>query len=151
MREHLQTPDRILIVDDTPSALKALRPHVMGRLVVVFGAGGDRDRTKRPLMGRAAAEHADLAIVTDDNPRSEASSHIIDHILQGFQQPQRVQIIPGRAQAIRETISAASAGDVILLAGKGHETYQEINGVRHPFNDLEQARQALDAWEASHV
>ncbi len=143
--DYAHTPDAL------QKALAALRAHVHGRLTCIFGCGGDRDSGKRPLMAQAAEQGADAVIVTDDNPRTEASARIIEHIMQGFEQPQRVRVMPARAEAIRETIAAATAGDVILLAGKGHETYQEINGVRHPFNDLEQARQALAGWEVSHA
>ncbi|UAW99002.1 UDP-N-acetylmuramoyl-L-alanyl-D-glutamate--2,6-diaminopimelate ligase [Halopseudomonas nanhaiensis] len=143
--DYAHTPDAL------QKALDALRAHVHGRLTCVFGCGGDRDTGKRPLMAQIAEQGADQVVVTDDNPRTEPSARIIEHILQGFAQPQRARVIPDRAAAIRDTITAANAGDVILLAGKGHETYQEINGVRHPFNDLEQARQALTTWEVSHA
>ncbi|SDR76436.1 UDP-N-acetylmuramoylalanyl-D-glutamate--2,6-diaminopimelate ligase [Halopseudomonas xinjiangensis] len=143
--DYAHTPDAL------QNALAAVRAHVHGRLTCVFGCGGDRDAGKRPLMAQAAEQGADAVVVTDDNPRSEASDRIIEHIMQGFEQPQHVRIMPARAEAIRETIAAATAGDVILLAGKGHETYQEINGVRYPFNDLDQARQALAGWEVSHA
>ena len=143
--DYAHTPDAL------HKALEALRAHVGGKLICVFGCGGDRDSGKRPLMARVAEQGADEVVVTDDNPRTEASAQIIEQIMQGFTQPQRASVIPARAEAISQSITTASVGDVILLAGKGHETYQEINGVRHPFNDLEQARQALAKWEASHA
>jgi UDP-N-acetylmuramoyl-L-alanyl-D-glutamate--2,6-diaminopimelate ligase len=120
-----------------------------GRVTVVFGCGGDRDRAKRPIMGRIAIELADMAIVTDDNPRTEASADILQEILQGIlpydPQMERHAAIADRATAIRTAISLAKEKDVVLIAGKGHETYQEIHGVRHPFDDVREARDALGA------
>jgi UDP-N-acetylmuramoyl-L-alanyl-D-glutamate--2,6-diaminopimelate ligase len=142
--------DRPLVVVDyahTPDALEkvllALREVVPpgGKLVCVFGCGGDRDRGKRPLMGGVASRLADRAIVTSDNPRSEEPLAIIDEILAGMNE--RYQVEPDRAAAIEMAVGAAAAGDVVLLAGKGHEDYQEIQGVRYPFSDLDVARRAL--------
>lgn len=150
--------DRPLVVIDyahTPDALEkalaAVRAHVQGNLTCVFGCGGDRDNGKRPLMGQIAERNADRVLVTDDNPRSESSQHIIDQILAGMQRPESVSVTANRAEAIRTSILQAQAGDVILLAGKGHETYQEIDGVRHPFSDIEQAANALQEWEVAHA
>ncbi|SEK99983.1 UDP-N-acetylmuramoylalanyl-D-glutamate--2,6-diaminopimelate ligase [Atopomonas hussainii] len=148
--------DKPLVVVDyahTPDALEkvleALRPHCHGRLLCLFGCGGDRDRGKRPLMAQIAERLADQVIVTDDNPRTEAPEQIFADIQQGFSDAGGVQVIAGRAAAIAQTIAAAKAADVVLLAGKGHEPYQEINGVRHAFSDLEQAQAALEGWEAA--
>ncbi|WP_082050076.1 UDP-N-acetylmuramoyl-L-alanyl-D-glutamate--2,6-diaminopimelate ligase [Pseudomonas saudimassiliensis] len=143
--DYAHTPDAL------EKALAALRAHVAGRLVCVFGCGGDRDRGKRPLMGRIAEQGADLVVVTDDNPRTEVSAAIIDEILAGIEQPQQAIVIANRAEAINQTIARAEPGDVILLAGKGHETYQEIHGVRHPFSDIEQAKRALQHRENHHA
>ena len=122
--------------DSVATALRALRPHVMGRLHVVVGAGGDRDRSKRPLMGRAAAEHADIVIVTDDNPRSESPGAIRAAVLEGCPEAEE---IGDRAEAILRAVDALEPGDALLIAGKGHESGQEVNGVVYPFDDVEQA------------
>ena len=116
-----------------------------GRVIVVFGAGGDRDRLKRPLMGSAASRMADLAIVTSDNPRSEDPMVIIDEILSGVSDGDRdrVEIEPDRAAAIRLGISLAEPGDMVIVAGKGHETYQLIGDEVLPFDDREVARSIL--------
>lgn len=143
--DYAHTPDAL------EKALAALRAHADGRLTCVFGCGGDRDTGKRALMGRVAEQLADQVVVTDDNPRSEASATIIAQILQGVERADAVRVIANRAQAISESITQAQAGDVILLAGKGHETYQELNGVRHPFSDIEQAERALKQWETAHA
>jgi UDP-N-acetylmuramoyl-L-alanyl-D-glutamate--2,6-diaminopimelate ligase len=130
----------------TPDALErllaALRPHTAGRLVVVFGAGGDRDRGKRPLMGAAAARLADLAIVTDDNPRSEDPATIRAAILAAC--PGALEI-GDRAQAIAAGLAALRAGDVLAVAGKGHEQGQTISGTVVPFDDVEVVRHLLGA------
>jgi UDP-N-acetylmuramoyl-L-alanyl-D-glutamate--2,6-diaminopimelate ligase len=141
--------DPLVVVDyaHTPDALEnalaALRPTAVargGRLVAVFGCGGDRDSGKRPQMGAIAERMADRALVTSDNPRSEAPRGIIDDILTGMT---HAEVEIDRAIAIERVITEAEAKDVILLAGKGHEPYQEIAGVRHPFSDVEQAKAAL--------
>ncbi len=130
--------------DALRNALGVLRPLTKRRLIVVFGCGGDRDRSKRPRMAMAAAEFADLIIVTSDNPRHEDPLAIIDGILAGFDADarRRVTVEPDRAQAITEALSAAEEGDVVLLAGKGHETYQLIGERRIHFDDVEVALQA---------
>lgn len=143
--DYAHTPDAL------EKALAALRAHVQGKLTCVFGCGGDRDTGKRALMGRVAEQGADQLVITDDNPRTENSASIIEQILQGIEQPQAIRVIANRAQAINSSITQAQAGDLILLAGKGHETYQEINGVRQPFSDIEQAERALQQWEAAHA
>lgn len=126
-------------------ALQALRPHVMGRLVVVFGAGGDRDRAKRPLMGKAAADHADIAYVTDDNPRSEDPADIRRAVMAACPEAHEV---PDRAEAILRGVDALGPGDALLIAGKGHETGQIIGDTVYPFDDVEQASVAIAALEA---
>jgi UDP-N-acetylmuramoyl-L-alanyl-D-glutamate--2,6-diaminopimelate ligase len=135
--DYAHTPDAL------ENVLQALRPVAAargGRLAVVFGAGGDRDPTKRPLMGAIAARLADQVLITSDNPRSEEPLLIIEGIRQGA--PDR-EVEPDRARAIERIISTADTKDVVLIAGKGHETYQEIKGRRTHFSDEEQARAAL--------
>lgn len=134
--DYAHTPDGLETV------LKALRPHVAGRLVVVFGAGGDRDRTKRPLMGRAAASLADLAIVTDDNPRNEDPAAIRAEVLAGAVGARE---IGDRREAIRAGVAELSEGDVLVVAGKGHEQDQIIAGVTHHFDDVAEVALALEA------
>jgi UDP-N-acetylmuramoyl-L-alanyl-D-glutamate--2,6-diaminopimelate ligase len=129
------------------TALRAARGITEGRVLVVFGAGGDRDRGKRPLMGKVAVELADLAIVTSDNPRSEDPLSIIQDVLQGA--GVGVEIDPDRRTAIQRAVELAAPGDVVLIAGKGHEQGQEISGVVHPFDDRTVAREALAALAAS--
>jgi UDP-N-acetylmuramoyl-L-alanyl-D-glutamate--2,6-diaminopimelate ligase len=123
------------------STLRDLRPR---RLLVVFGCGGDRDRAKRPLMARAAEQLADYAIVTSDNPRSEDPEAILSDILQGMRGSAH-ETITDRKEAIHRAISLAESGDIVLIAGKGHENYQEINGQRTAFDDVSVARNAIEA------
>jgi UDP-N-acetylmuramoyl-L-alanyl-D-glutamate--2,6-diaminopimelate ligase len=139
--DYAHTPDAL------EKALEALRPTVAAghRLVCVFGCGGDRDAGKRPLMGQAAAALSDHVIVTSDNPRSESPRAIIDQVLAGISGD--AEAIEERQVAIFAALHQSRPGDVVLLAGKGHETYQEIAGVRHPFSDREVARAALADWE----
>jgi UDP-N-acetylmuramoyl-L-alanyl-D-glutamate--2,6-diaminopimelate ligase len=111
----------------------------------VFGCGGDRDASKRPLMAAVAEKNADRVVVTSDNPRSEKPEAIISQILAGLSHRDRVEVQADRARAIAESIAAAAPADVILLAGKGHEDYQEIAGVKHPFSDQAHATRALEA------
>lgn len=127
--------------DALEKALLALREQAQGRLVCVFGCGGDRDKGKRPLMAEVASRLADKVIVTSDNPRSESPAAIIAEVIAGLHGPSQVE--PDREQAIVQAIRHAHAGDVVLIAGKGHEDYQEINGVRHPFSDAAVAAHAL--------
>jgi UDP-N-acetylmuramoyl-L-alanyl-D-glutamate--2,6-diaminopimelate ligase len=127
--------------DALAKAIEALRPYVRGRLVVVFGAGGDRDHGKRPLMGAIAAEMADRVIVTDDNPRSEEPAKIRAAILAAA--PGAIEI-GDRGEAIRRAIGALSAGDVLLIAGKGHETGQIVGKQTLPFSDHEAVAAALE-------
>ncbi|MFC5694002.1 UDP-N-acetylmuramoyl-L-alanyl-D-glutamate--2,6-diaminopimelate ligase [Pseudomonas sp. GCM10022186] len=143
--DYAHTPDAL------EKVLQALRPHVRGRLLCLFGCGGDRDRGKRPLMAEVAERLADHVLVTDDNPRSEEPGQIFDDIRPGFADAAGVEFVAGRGQAIARLIGSAGIDDVVLLAGKGHEDYQEISGVRHPFSDLDEAANALDAWEVPHA
>lgn len=142
--------ERPLVVVDyahTPDALEhalmALREHVGGRLICVFGCGGDRDRGKRPLMGAIAERLADRVIVTDDNPRSESGERIVEEILAGMRHADRARVIRDRAAAIDTGIGEALAGDLILIAGKGHETYQLVGDEVLHFSDREQVEKAL--------
>jgi UDP-N-acetylmuramoyl-L-alanyl-D-glutamate--2,6-diaminopimelate ligase len=130
--------------DALETALKALRPHVLGRLIVVFGAGGDRDRAKRPLMGKAAVEHADIVFVTDDNPRSENPGDIRAEIMTACPNANE---FGDRAAAILAAVDTLQAGDALLIAGKGHETGQIIKDQILPFNDAEQASMSVAALD----
>jgi UDP-N-acetylmuramoyl-L-alanyl-D-glutamate--2,6-diaminopimelate ligase len=136
--DYAHTPDALR------TAISALRPHVMGRLVVVFGAGGDRDRGKRPKMGQAVAELADVAIVTDDNPRSEDPAAIRAMVLEGC--PEATEV-GDRAEAILRGVDALEPGDALLIAGKGHETGQTVGATVYPFDDVEQASVAVAALD----
>jgi len=136
--DYSHTPDAVA------TALQALRPHVMGRIVVVFGAGGDRDRGKRPLMGQAASAHADLAYVTDDNPRSEDPAAIRAEVMGGC--PEAIEV-GDRAEAILRGVDALGPGDALLIAGKGHETGQIVGDAVYPFDDVEQASVAVAALD----
>lgn len=139
--DYAHTPDGLETV------LKALRPHTEGRLLVVFGAGGDRDRTKRPIMGGIAARLADVAIITDDNPRSEDPAAIRAEVQAGA--PSALNIGDRRA-AIRHGVSLLGPGDVLVVAGKGHEQGQTVAGVTHPFDDVVETAAAL-GQEAAHA
>ncbi len=141
--DYAHTPDAL---ENALGALRATAAARGGRLVAVFGCGGDRDKGKRPQMGAVAERLADRALVTSDNPRSEVPLAIIDDIRAGMTRP---EVVVERAEAIRQAVLEADARDVILLAGKGHEPYQEIAGVRYPFSDVEQALAALEARRAS--
>lgn len=149
----------LVVVDyaHTPDALEqvlgALRPHVApdGRLLCLFGCGGDRDAGKRPLMAEVVGRLADAAVVTDDNPRSEDPANIRAEVLSGFSADAAVTEVAGRAAAIAHIIAQARREDVVVLAGKGHEDYQEIKQVRQHFSDIEQAQQALAAWQVDNV
>lgn len=129
--------------DALAGTLQTLREVVSGRLICVFGAGGDRDRHKRPLMGREVENGADLAIVTDDNPRNEDPKAIVNDILAGFLSPAAAEVVPDRSRAIARALELARPGDGVLIAGKGHEQYQIIGSGRHHFDDVEVARQWL--------
>lgn len=141
--DYAHTPDALETV------LKALRPHAAGRLIAVYGCGGDRDPGKRPLMGAIAERGADRVVVTSDNPRSESPQAIVDQIVAGLAVPQAARVVIDRAAAIAEALDEAAAQDVVLLAGKGHEDYQEVAGRRFPFSDRAQAQAALGARSRS--
>ena len=136
--DYAHSPDAII------TALKALRPHVLGRLVAIIGAGGDRDSKKRHLMGQAAAAHADVVIVTDDNPRNEDPAAIRAMVMQGC--PQATEVAD-RAEAILRGVDALQPGDALLIAGKGHESGQIIGDDVFPFDDVEQASVAVAALD----
>ncbi len=136
--DYAHTPDAIA------TALQAMRPHVMGRLIAIVGAGGDRDTSKRPLMGQAAAQHADVVFVTDDNPRSEDPAAIRAAVMEGA--PDATEV-GDRAEAILRGVDAIGPGDALLIAGKGHETGQTIGDDVLPFDDVEQASVAVAAMD----
>jgi UDP-N-acetylmuramoyl-L-alanyl-D-glutamate--2,6-diaminopimelate ligase len=145
--DYAHTPDAVA------HAVQALQPLAAargGELVCVLGCGGDRDASKRPLMAAAAQQHAQAVVLTSDNPRSEDPQHIIHQMLQGLTQSPAAKVVLDRAEAIAQTVRQAQAQDVILVAGKGHEDYQEIAGVKHPFSDVAHAEQALQVRRA-HV
>jgi UDP-N-acetylmuramoyl-L-alanyl-D-glutamate--2,6-diaminopimelate ligase len=131
--------------DSLARALESLREQCNGKLWCVFGAGGDRDRGKRPMMAAAAAAHADTVVLTDDNPRGEDGDGIIDDLRGGIPRDFRLLIERDRAAAIALALAGASPGDIVLVAGKGHESYQEIRGQRLPFSDAAAVRAALEA------
>jgi UDP-N-acetylmuramoyl-L-alanyl-D-glutamate--2,6-diaminopimelate ligase len=140
--DYAHTPDAL---DKALAALRPLAAQRGGELWCVFGCGGDRDPVKRPLMAAVAEKNADRVVVTSDNPRSEKPEAIISQILLGLSHADVVEVQADRARAIAETIAAARPQDVVLVAGKGHEDYQEIAGVRHPFSDQAHAQAALRA------
>ncbi|MFT3729487.1 MAG: UDP-N-acetylmuramoyl-L-alanyl-D-glutamate--2,6-diaminopimelate ligase [Terricaulis sp.] len=133
--DYAHTPDGLDVL------LRAARPHAPGRIIAVFGCGGDRDADKRPKMGAIAARQADVVIVTDDNPRNEDAASIRAQVLKGA--PNATEI-GDRAQAINQAVAMLKPGDALMIAGKGHETGQIIKGVVHPFSDQDVARKALD-------
>ena len=132
--------------DALANVTRALRPICKGRLIVVFGCGGDRDKMKRPRMAKVAGESADLVVVTSDNPRSESPEEIIDDIMAGFDREslRRTKVQPDRRLAIRGAIESARPGDIVLIAGKGHENYQIVKGVKTHFDDVEEAKMAME-------
>lgn len=144
--DYAHTPDAL---EKTLDALRPIAEARHGKLVCMFGCGGDRDATKRPLMGAIAERLADLVVVTSDNPRSENPQSIIDQIFAGMTQPARARAIEDRANAILQTVRGASREDVVVLAGKGHEATQEIMGKKRVFSDQDHARLAL-ASRATH-
>ncbi len=144
--DYAHTPDAL---DKALQALQPLARQRGGQLWCVFGCGGDRDPIKRPLMAAVVEKNADRVVVTSDNPRGEKPENIISQILLGLSHEDCVQVQADRALAIAETIAAAAPEDVVLLAGKGHEDYQEMAGVKHPFSDLAHAQAALDARVAA--
>ncbi len=135
--DYAHTPDSL------ENLLKAARPFIQGNMICVFGCGGDRDRTKRPLMGEIAAELANISVVTSDNPRTEDPNRILRDILAGIPPSVQPMVISDRATAIRTAIQTAQPGDGVLIAGKGHEDYQILGTEKIHFDDREQAREAL--------
>ena len=130
--------------DAVEAALATLRPLTDGRVIVVLGAGGDRDPGKRPIMGEIAARLADVLVVTDDNPRTEDPAAIRQALLSGVR-PGGAEVVEigDRRLAIREAVGRAGPGDIVVVAGKGHETGQEVDGVVHPFDDRDVVREEL--------
>jgi UDP-N-acetylmuramoyl-L-alanyl-D-glutamate--2,6-diaminopimelate ligase len=143
--DYAHTPDAL---EKVLLALREVSTASGGKLGCVFGCGGDRDRGKRPMMGRVAEKLADWSLVTSDNPRSEAPQVIIAEILSGMSAA-RHEVIEDRAAAIAAAVQRAGRHDTVLVAGKGHEDYQEVAGVKHPFSDVAVARQALAGWRAA--
>jgi UDP-N-acetylmuramoyl-L-alanyl-D-glutamate--2,6-diaminopimelate ligase len=137
--DYAHTPDAL------EQALESLRQHCEGLLICVFGCGGERDAGKRPQMAAIAGRLADRVIVTDDNPRGENGDAIVAAIMQGFENSMDVTVERDRGRAIQSAICAARANDIVLVAGKGHEPYQEVGGKRIDFDDREVARRALGA------
>ena len=140
--DYAHTPDAL---EKVLLTLREVSGATGGKLICVFGCGGDRDRGKRPMMGLVAGKFADHCIITSDNPRSEDPENIIAEVLAGVDSA-NCEIIAGRAEAIAHAIGMASRHDTVLIAGKGHENYQEIAGVRHPFSDVAVAGVALEHW-----
>ena len=140
--DYAHTPDGL------EKALAAAREHFPGRLHCVVGCGGDRDTGKRPLMAAAAERGADRVLFTSDNPRGENPDAIIEQMRAGLDHPGAVQVETDRRRAVALAVSQAGADDVVLVAGKGHEDYQEVAGERHPMDDRDLAREALAAWQA---
>jgi UDP-N-acetylmuramoyl-L-alanyl-D-glutamate--2,6-diaminopimelate ligase len=136
LRDYAHTPDAI------ERALAAVRPFTSGRLILVFGCGGDRDRGKRAEMGKVAEQGADLVIITNDNPRTEDPEQILDDIESGMQPGRHLRIVKRKA-AIQRALDEAVDGDVVLLAGKGHETYQIIGTTKLPFDEKVIVRELL--------
>ena len=138
-------PNRAFAVVDyahTPDALErvliSLRPLTKGKLVCLFGCGGDRDRTKRPIMGGIAAEHSDRAFLTSDNPRTENPDAILAEVMGGVKDKSKLVLVPDRREAIRSALDSLSEGDCLLIAGKGHEDYQIIGKEKRHFSDQEE-------------
>jgi len=144
--DYAHTPDALLNILATLNDLR----FEDSQLVCVFGAGGDRDPTKRPEMAKAAAKYSDRIVVTSDNPRFENPDLIIEDILKGFDDKKKVTVEPDRQKAIQAAIKSANAKDLVLIAGKGHEDYQDIRGTKHPFNDYEIAEAALQQKKEVH-
>ena len=136
--DYAHTPDALAQV------LAVLREHRPRRLITLFGCGGERDRGKRPAMGEVAERLSDLVILTDDNPRGEDGAGIVQDILAGLQAPDRVRVERNRGRAIRYGVCVAAPGDILLVAGKGHETVQRVGDLELPFSDRAQVTQALN-------
>ena len=136
--DYAHTPDAL------EQALMALRSHLHGRLVCVFGCGGDRDTGKRPMMAKVAESLADRIVLTTDNPRDELPEGIIADMLAGLNEPGNAEVIADRGEAIRQAILDSRSGDIVLIAGKGHETWQETAGQKIPFSDVDSVQSALE-------
>jgi UDP-N-acetylmuramoyl-L-alanyl-D-glutamate--2,6-diaminopimelate ligase len=140
----------VVVVDfaHTPDALRqaleALQSHLHGRLTCVFGCGGDRDRGKRAMMAAIAESLSDRVVLTNDNPRSESPEAIFADMLSGMQAPDQAVVMADRAAAIRYAIQQSRQGDIVLVAGKGHETWQELQGKRLPFSDVAAVQAVLE-------
>jgi UDP-N-acetylmuramoyl-L-alanyl-D-glutamate--2,6-diaminopimelate ligase len=139
--DYAHTPDGL------ENVLRAIEQFAEQRIICVFGCGGDRDRSKRPLMGNIAVKYADYAIITSDNPRTEPPELILkdieDGLIKGKIDPSTYELLADRKAAIQKAVEMASQGDVVLIAGKGHETYQDINGIKYPFDDRKVAKEAI--------
>ena len=133
------TPDGLM------NLLTSVHEFAKARIITVFGCGGDKDKTKRPIMGEMAGMYSDFCVVTSDNPRTEDPMKIIDMVLEGVHKTKcEYEVIENRREAIKFALSIAQPDDVVVLAGKGHETYQEINGVKHPFDEKIIVEELLD-------
>ena len=143
--DYAHTPDGL------ENVLSSVRGFCRGRLIAVFGCGGDRDPIKRPIMGRIGAELADIAVITSDNPRTEVPGKIIEDILAGIDQEKNTCIvIENRREAIQQAMDIGKKHDIIVLAGKGHETYQEINGVKYPMDERQIVAEHLQKMRETH-
>ena len=156
--QYFKTPSEVLVIVDyahTPDALQNVLKTVQGmrkegnKIISVFGCGGDRDPTKRPVMGKIGTTFSDISIFTSDNPRSEDPDKIIEQMQTGLslEDFKKVKTIANRREAIAEAVKLAQNGDIVLCAGKGHEDYQEIKGVRHHFNDMEEFKKTYGVQE----
>ncbi|MBK8095250.1 MAG: UDP-N-acetylmuramoyl-L-alanyl-D-glutamate--2,6-diaminopimelate ligase [Verrucomicrobiaceae bacterium] len=143
--DYAHTPDGIV------NALKTVRALRPGRIITVFGCGGDRDRIKRPLMASAAEQGSDICVLTSDNPRTEDPQIILNDAKAGFARPQQHAVIADRRSAIQIAIENARPGDIVVIAGKGHEDYQDIQGKKHPFDDRKVARQILQQTKTTRA
>lgn len=144
--DYAHTPDALENILKTLNEVRATATQSdPGQIKILFGCGGDRDTSKRPLMAKVTESYADQVYVTSDNPRFEDPQQIIDQIMLGFNQPDKVVVVADRKEAIQKIIKQANSNDLIVIAGKGHEDYQEIQGVRYPFNDYEIAKKILEA------
>ena len=135
--DYAHTPDAM------DNVLRTMRRLTKNRIICVFGAGGNRDRGKRPLMGKSAEKWSDVVIITSDNPRDEEPESIIEDILDGVEDKGKIKVIPDRREAIAEALNIAEEGDIVAILGKGHEDYQEIKGVKYPFSDSEVLKKFL--------
>lgn len=151
--EQYKKDDVVVVVDyaHTPDALEkalqTLRQHCQGNLWCVFGCGGDRDKGKRPIMAATAESYADNVVLTSDNPRQEKPESIIEDVLIGFNEPERITVCVDRINAIKKCVKQAKQGDIILVAGKGHETYQEIDGVKHHYDERALIAELMEVTE----